>query len=85
MQAKQKVADIDAQIVKLLHARYVLMGEDFDATPKQRGHPKGSTKKAVPVKARTPMSAEVKARIVLAQKKRWAAVKKAKRLAAKNV
>ena len=83
---------IDAEINKLQQVRALLAGVTIksgnigllgDTTPavaKRRGRPKGSknasTSSVLAVPKRT-MSAEGKARIAAAQKKRWAAIKKA--------
>jgi hypothetical protein len=73
------LAAIDEEISMLQQARAMLSGSPSANTKKSVGRPKGSKNAAVPVKAgktRT-MSAEGKARIAAAQKKRWAAAKKA--------
>jgi hypothetical protein len=70
---------IDEQIRILQQARAMLSGVPSTPAKKSPGRPKGSKNTATPVKAgktRT-MSAEGKARIAAAQKKRWAATKKA--------
>jgi len=83
---------IDAEISKLQQVRALLagvpiksgkielVGDTVQTVKKGRGRPKGS-KNASTVSAATgpkrTMSAEGKARIAAAQKKRWAAVRKA--------
>lgn len=83
---------IDTEIAKLQQARRLLT--DASATPavseaKRRGRPKGTNNaaktaavKTAPAKAKRTMSAEGKARIAEAQKKRWAEQKKAAKKAA---
>jgi hypothetical protein len=78
MNTKPHIAEIDAQIAKLQHAKTVLLGLDSTPTKGKRGRPKGSdNKKATAPNKRRKMSAEGRARIAAAQKKRWAAAKKA--------
>jgi hypothetical protein len=68
---------IDEEIAKLQKARAMLSGAPVDAGKKSVGRPKGS-KSETPVKTvkKRTMSAEGKARIAAAQKKRWAAAKR---------
>jgi hypothetical protein len=75
MNTKSLVADIDAQIAKLQHARTVLLGLDSTPAKGKPGRPNGS--KATAPKKRRKMSAEARAKIAAAQHRRWAAVKKA--------
>ncbi|CAN5468177.1 hypothetical protein BH10ACI4_BH10ACI4_25190 [soil metagenome] len=68
------IAQIDEQIASLQAAKAALQGTT-EASPKRGrpvGRPKGST---TTKKQRKPMSAEGRARIVAAQKARWAASK----------
>jgi hypothetical protein len=74
------LASIDEQINKLQQARAVLTdGVVAPAATKGPGRPK---KTAAPVAAKAPkkrvMSEDARARIAAAQKKRWAATKRAK-------
>lgn len=64
------LALIDAEIARLQHARQILSGNDGLG---------GSRAIAGPTRKRRRMSAEAKRRISLAQKKRWAARKRAGR------
>jgi hypothetical protein len=74
MNTKSLVADIDAQIAKLQHARTVLLSLDSTPVKSKRGRPKGSgTKKAT--KKGHKLSAQARAKIAEAQRKRWAAAK----------
>ena len=78
MNTKSLIAEIDAQIAKLEQARTILLGLDPTPTKGKRGRPKGSgTKKGTAPMKRRKMSAEGRAKIAAAQKKRWAAAKKA--------
>lgn len=82
MNTKPLIANIDAEILKLEHAKSVLLGLGTASTPpaagnRGRGRPKGSGKKLAPAKAKRTMSAEGKAKIAAAQKERWAKAKKA--------
>ena len=80
------LAAIDAELARLQQARSLLsdLPEAVPSAPtaKQgRGRPKGATGKAAaqaaPVRKKRVLSDEARARIAAAQKKRWAAVKKA--------
>jgi len=71
MDTKPIIADIDPQIAKLEQAKVVLLSLDTLLVKRKPGRPKGAT-----VKRR--LSLEARAKIAAAQKKRWAAVKKAK-------
>jgi len=66
MNTQAIVADIDAQIAKLQEAKAVLIGLDSVPVKSKVGRPKKRKK----------MSAEARATIAAAQKKRWAATKK---------
>lgn len=76
---------IDEEISKLQRVKHLIAGDlTAEAPAKRRGRPKGSANKtatlSAPVAKKTAkrvMSAEGKARIVAAQKARWAAQKKA--------
>jgi hypothetical protein len=86
METNSILATIDQEILKLQQARALLVTDVIsEPVAKHRGRPKGSTNKKVelPVAktAKRAMSIEGKARIVAAQKKRWAAVKKASKRA----
>jgi hypothetical protein len=72
MNTKSLITDIDKQIAKLQHARTVLLSLDSTPTRGKRGRPAGSANKP----KRRKMSAEGRAKIAAAQKKRWAAAKK---------
>lgn len=79
------IEQIDAEISKLQEARAVLTGATMHAVKSRRGRPKGSTdapKLPAPTTPKRGMSAEGKARVAAAQKKRWAAVKRAAKKAA---
>ena len=81
------LSTIDTEIAKLRQARALLAGVSVaSAEPDapRRGRPKGSKNaaKVAPVKAKRTMSAEGKARIAAAQKKRWAAKKRSEKAAA---
>jgi hypothetical protein len=80
---------IDKEIASLQEAKRLLSGTPAALPLKRRGRPAGVKNKTVPVApVETPrggMSAEGKAKIALAQKKRWAAVRKAAKAAATTV
>jgi len=82
----QILSSIDAEIAKLEEAKRLLSGSpDLVPSVVRRGRPKGSTKAApvaAPVKAKRVMSAEGRARIAEAQRKRHAARKRAAKKAA---
>ena len=70
---------IDREIAQLQHARAMLVNPLSSAIGRTRGRPSTSDAQVqeTPVKPkRRAMSAEGKAKIAAAQKKRWAAVKK---------
>ncbi len=66
---------IDDQIRKLQQARAMLTEVETSAGKRSVGRPKGTLRKT---KKGRVLSAEARARIAEAQKKRWAAAKKAK-------
>jgi hypothetical protein len=76
MDTTKILAEIDAEIQRLQHARTVLNGAAVKRGP---GRPKGSTNGASSAAPkRRVMSAAGRARIAAAQKARWAKLKKAK-------
>lgn len=81
MQIADLIAAIDSEIERLQQARTLLAEADTTTetpTPKRGpGRPKGTRTNATTAPVRKPrvMSAEGKARIAAAQKKRWAARK----------
>jgi hypothetical protein len=78
----QILSSIDAEIAKLEEAKRLLSGSpDLVPSVVRRGRPMGATK-AAPVKAKRVMSAEGRARIAEAQRKRHAARKRAAKKAA---
>lgn len=83
METNNILEALDQEILKLQQVR-ALLATNIANTPitNKRGRPKGSTNKsaaaAVPTPTKSTMSPEGKARIAAAQKKRWAAIKKAK-------
>jgi hypothetical protein len=81
---KEIVATIDAEIARLLEARTVL---SETATLKRRGRPPAPAKKTTPAKTakKRVMSAEGRAKIAEAQRKRWAKAKRAKAKPKKQV
>jgi hypothetical protein len=70
MDITQLLASIESEIATLQQARSLLAGSD--------GHVRWSSKPEKPAKKRT-LSASARARIATAQKKRWAAWKRAKK------
>jgi hypothetical protein len=70
MNMKPHIAVIDQQIAKLQHAKTVLLGLYSTPARGKPGRPKGSGK------PKRKLSAEARAKIAAAQKKRWAASKK---------
>ncbi len=71
---------IDKEIATLKEARALLSNiPDVEKVIKRRGRPPGSVKKAATESAKPKriLSPEAKAKIAAAQKKRWAAAKKA--------
>lgn len=80
MQTSQLIAAIDEEITRLERARNVLSGTA--TAPAHRGRPAGAfSGGTAPRKPRT-ISAAGRARMVAAQKKRWARVKRAAKPAA---
>ena len=78
------LAAIDQEILRLQQARALLVTKVInEPAMKKRGRPKGPiSKKGLPTApkiVKRTMSTEGKARIVAAQKKRWAAVKKTRK------
>ncbi|MGI4755317.1 MAG: hypothetical protein ACRYGF_00535 [Janthinobacterium lividum] len=70
------LAALDVEINKLQQARAMLSSAATAPAKKNVGHPKGS--KQAPAKAaKRVLSEEARSRIAAAQKKRWAAAKKA--------
>jgi hypothetical protein len=78
MNIKPHIAEIDRQIAKLQHAKTVLLGLDSTPATGRRGRPRGSATKKTTTSKRHKLSAEARAKIAAAQKKRWAVAKKAK-------
>jgi molybdopterin-guanine dinucleotide biosynthesis protein len=82
------IAEIDAEIARLEHARKLLSGAASPAT-KKKGRPAKAAKAAAkpakaakPVKKKWNLSPEGRARIAAATKARWAKVKVAQKAAA---
>ena len=85
MPDKDILAAIDREIARLTTARQMLT----EAAPGKTGVPAATRKTAVklaaaPVKAKRQLSAEGRERIAEAQRKRWAASKKAAKSAARK-
>jgi hypothetical protein len=79
MEVKHLLAEIDAEIARLQTARSSLTALSGAVAPR-RGRPKGSKNAVSPVPPVTKpkkMSAEGRKRIAEAQKRRWAAARKA--------
>jgi hypothetical protein len=74
MSANEILTLIDAEIATLQHARAALAGT---ATKRGPGRPKSTAAPLVKPKKRRKLSAEARAKIAEAQRKRWAAVRKA--------
>jgi hypothetical protein len=83
MDVSKIIAEVDAKIASLQHARAVLLGLDSDVTSEKprRGRPKGSTNAAKsansgsaakPEKRKRNLSPEGRKRIAEAMKRRWA-------------
>lgn len=72
------INDLDAEIARLTEARNLIAATTKTTTGKKRGRPVGS-KVAKVAKKKRKMSAEGKARIIAAQKARWAKIKKDKK------
>ena len=73
------LATIDSEIAKLQQAR-ALLTDTAVVAKKSVGRPKGSkvAPPAAPAPSKRILSAEARAKIAAAQKKRWAVAKKAK-------
>jgi hypothetical protein len=87
MNTEAIIEQIDAEISKLQQAKALLNGATSTPTKRAPGRPKVSSQIAEPVAstpARRVMSAEGKAKIAEAQKKRWAKSKRADKKAAKK-
>lgn len=69
---------IDHEIHRLQSARKLLTDAPVLAPKKGRGRPKKAVTPIVPKQTKRVLSADARARIAAAQKKRWAASKKAK-------
>ena len=78
METRQILEELDAEIARLKEVRNLLTGIESRTSSSDRGGVNGVSKKAstAPRKKHT-MSAEGRAKIAAAQKKRWAAQKKA--------
>jgi hypothetical protein len=77
MQTKDILSSIDAEIARLREARAILTGSS-DSTPKRGpGRPPNGAEKTAPKAGKRVLSPEARERIAAAQRKRWAAVKKA--------
>ena len=78
MDTTKILAEIDAEIQRLQHARTVLNGTVVKRAP---GRPKGSINGASSASSAAPkrrrLSADARAKIAAAQKARWAKAKKA--------
>jgi len=73
MDVSKILAEIDAKILSLQHARSAIVSLDGIETEKpRRGRPKGSTNKKKATKRKRNMTPEGRARIAEAMKKRWA-------------
>ncbi len=79
MTSEAILAAIDEEIHKLQQARAMLSDAPSSPAKKSVGRPKGSIvqKAPVAVPVKRVMSEEARAKIASAQKKRWAAAKKA--------
>lgn len=74
MDTKALIAELDAEIERLQEVKALLTGQ---TTSPRRGRPPGKNPKPA-VFGRRSMSPEVRARIVAAQKARWAKTRKKK-------
>jgi hypothetical protein len=72
MDISRIISEIDSQIANLQSAKALLTDS---SAPKKVGRPAKATSHGVKI-ARKPLSAEAKARIAAAQKKRWAKARK---------
>jgi len=79
MDARSLIAQIDAEIEKLTRARAALAAINSPGTSqKRRGRPpKNLSAAPVVIRKRRELSAEARAKIAAAQRKRWAAQRKA--------
>jgi len=77
MNTKALIEQVDTEIAKLQSARTVLLALNGSPVKGKRGRPKGSAKEKAPAKKRK-LSAEARAKIADAQKRRWAAARNAK-------
>lgn len=77
MNTNEIIAAIDAEIAKLQQARYLLSGYSDPTSASVKRGPGRPKKTTVLQPAKRVLSPEAKARIAAAQKKRWAAAKKA--------
>ena len=73
--------EIDRQIAQLQQAKTLLTDS---SAPRKVGRPAKAVAVKTVLSRRKPLSAEAKARIAAAQKKRWAKVKKATKVGAKK-
>ena len=80
MQPSEMIAAIDEEITRLEQARNLLSG--IGTGPAHRGRPAGAFSGGTAPRKRRTVSAAGRARIVAAQKKRWARVKRASKPAA---
>lgn len=69
MEVDQILQELDSEIARLTEVRHLLAGH---ASPRKPGRPAGR-----PAKKKRVLSAEARERISAAQRKRWAAQKKA--------
>ena len=76
MGLKEIIAELDAEIGRLKEARSLLAGTKENVTQTATSFAFGANQQAAPHKRRR-LSAKARARISAAQKKRWAAKKKA--------
>ena len=75
MNTKEIITALDAEIVRLQHARSLIVGS---GEPKRRGRPAKSPPSTVPAPKKRRLSPEARKKIAAAQKKRWAKQKAAK-------
>ena len=71
------IKELDYEIARLQHIRDMLAGSNSQALKAKLGRPKKVAAVVPATPAKRIMSAEGKARIAAAQKKRWAAKKRA--------
>jgi hypothetical protein len=72
---KEIITALDAEIVRLQHARSLIVGS---GEPKRRGRPAKSAPSTVPAPKKRKLSPEARKKIAAAQKKRWAKQRAAK-------